>query len=364
MVRITGARRLAALAAGVVSIAAAATAVEAATTPGFAVVASPESRTLAIGGSTTFAMTVTRQHGFTGTVALSAQGAPRGVTVATAPGSLALGAAVTSASATVTVVAGTTASPGTYTLTLTGKSGSVTGAAQVRLTIPPPPPSRALTLTAVPASAVLVPGNTAGYTIGIARTGVAGAVALAVTGLPGGAVAAFSAEPATGASSVLSVRTTGATPEGRFPLTVTGRSGTVLATTTVTLVVERPGVPFQITGPHAPHTALAPGVTAPLNLAVTNPNAGELRVTNLTVDLVSTSAAGCPVTTNYRLTPFGGTYPLTVPAGSTRTLQQLGVPSALWPRLTMLDLPANQDACRGATITLKHSGAGNGGVTS
>jgi hypothetical protein len=30
----------------------------------------------------------------------------------------------------------------------------------------------------------------------------------------------------------------------------------------------------------------------------------------------------------------------------------------------MLDLPTNQNACRGATITLRYSGAGNGGVTS
>jgi hypothetical protein len=262
------------------------------------------------------------------------------------------------------VAAGTTASPGTYTLTLTGRSGSVTGAAQVRLTIPEPPPARALALTAAPSSAVLAPGNTAAYTVHIARTGVTGAVALAATGLPAGALASFSPQPATGTTSVLSVRTTAATPEGRFALTVTGRSGTVLGTTTVTLVVEVPGAPFTIGGPLAPLTALAPGVTAPLNLAVTNPNGGELRVTNLTASLVATSAAGCPVAANYQVTQFTGGYPLTVPARSTRTLQQLGVPSALWPRLTMLDLPTNQNACRGATITLRYSGAGNGGVTS
>jgi hypothetical protein len=264
MVRVGGVRRLAVVAAGVVSIAAAASAVQAATAADFTVAAAPDSQTVAIGGSTTFTMTVTPRHGFTGTVAAIRAGRPsrrhrrRGTRLADP------GKGTAAASSTVTVAAGTTASPGTYTLTLTGRSGSVTGAAQVRLTIPVPPPPRALTLTAAPSEH----GARAGEHRRVHRPHRPHRrhrCRRSRGHRPPGRRAGVVLTPARdGTTSVLSVRTTAATPEGRFALTVTGRSGTVLGTTTVTLVVEKPGVPFTIGGPLAPLTALAPGVTAPL----------------------------------------------------------------------------------------------------
>ena len=63
----------------------------------------------------------------------------------------------------------------------------------------------------------------------------------------------------------------------------------------------------------------------------------------------------CPAATNMLVTrPLRAT--LTVPARSTKSLSDLGIPQAQWPVLTMPDLPTNQDACEGATFTLLYLG--------
>jgi hypothetical protein len=92
-------------------------------------------------------------------------------------------------------------------------------------------------LSISPAS-VTVPlfGTTATYTVTITRTGgFTGAVSLSVTGQPSGATATFSPNPATGASSTLTIKVK-LTPRGTFPLTVTGTSGTLTHTATATLI--------------------------------------------------------------------------------------------------------------------------------
>jgi len=62
-------------------------------------------------------------------------------------------------------------------------------------------------------------------------------VTLNATGVPAGATATFSPNPATGASSTLTVATSGTTPVNTFTITVTGTSGTLSHTTTVSLTV-------------------------------------------------------------------------------------------------------------------------------
>ena len=64
---------------------------------------------------------------------------------------------------------------------------------------------------------------------------------------------------------------------------------------------------------------------------------------------------GCPAATNLLVTrSLGAT--LAVPAHSTKSLSDMGVPQVQWPVLTMPDLPTNQDACKGAVFTLLYSG--------
>jgi hypothetical protein len=76
--------------------------------------------------------------------------------------------------------------------------------------------------------------------------------------------------------------------------------------------------------------------------------------------VTGTSKAAC-TTSNYSVTQFSGSYPITVPANATRTLSQLGVAQAQRPKVTMLNLPVNQDVCKTAGVTLGLSGTGTGG---
>jgi hypothetical protein len=105
---------------------------------------------------------------------------------------------------------------------------------------------------------------------------------------------------------------------------------------------------------------LAPGApSAAVDLAITNPFTAAMTVTALGVSVTGTSISACAVG-NYDVTAYSGPFPLTIPPGTTRTLSQLGVPRAQWPQVQMLNLPANQDACKGATVQLHYSGTGSG----
>ena len=111
---------------------------------------------------------------------------------------------------------------------------------------------------------------------------------------------------------------------------------------------------------------LAPGVSLPLDLALTNPNNAAIQVTELTVALGGVDpahAVGCPAATNYAVVQYSGSYALlVVPEGATRTLTQLGVPSVKLPRVNMKDTSVNQNACMGAVLTLTYSGSATGGA--
>lgn len=247
---------------------------------------------------------------------------------------------------------------GTTPGTTPGRSGGPPAAPGVR----PAAVTPSLSLTPVPASLLVRPGDAASIGLTLQRTGVSGAVTLSVSGLPSRTTATFSPDRLTGGTlaSTLVLQTSDRSPEGRSTLTVQASSGSVSTTTTVVLVVERPGVPFTLDGPTGGATGLAPGVSVPLNLRIGNPNSTDLTVGSLSVWVLSTTSPGC-LPANYRVTQLTGR--VVVPAGARRTLRQLGVATAALPRLEMLNLPTNQDACKGATVRLSYSAAGQGGVT-
>jgi len=93
----------------------------------------------------------------------------------------------------------------------------------------------------------------------------------------------------------------------------------------------------------------------PLAVTVSNPNDVPVEVTKLTVDLAATPA-DCPAE-NFRLTPSTASpsSPLPVPAGGSVTL-----PSAAAPKIEMLNLAVNQDACSEAKIDLVFEGEAHG----
>ncbi len=114
---------------------------------------------------------------------------------------------------------------------------------------------------------------------------------------------------------------------------------------------------FTVTGDVS--ASLYPGASAAIDLRITNPFAFDLRVASVTTTVsATTTRVGCSGTANLVVTrQFVG--PVVVPAGTTRTLTQLGVASSAWPLVTMPNLSTNQDACKGAEFSLAHTGSGS-----
>src|SRR5207302_1195238 len=110
-------------------------------------------------------------------------------------------------------------------------------------------------LSATPASQSVVQGAGTTYTVTITPSGgFTAAVTLSVSGLPGGVTASFSPNPAT-ASSTMTVGTGAATPPGSYALTITGVSGTLTRTTSVTLAINPAPVPdFSLSATPASQT--------------------------------------------------------------------------------------------------------------
>jgi subtilisin family serine protease len=201
-------------------------------TPDFSLSASPASQTVLQGAGTSYTATVTPSGGFTGTVTFSASGLPAGAAATFNPTSVA-----GSGSSTMSVTTSSTTPAGSYPLTITGVSGTLSHTASVTLIVTAAGAGD-FSLSATPASQSIPAGASTTYTINITRTGgFTGGVTLSAAGVPAGATASFSPNPATGASSTLTVATSSATPVNTFTITITGTSGTLSRTTTATLTV-------------------------------------------------------------------------------------------------------------------------------
>jgi uncharacterized membrane protein len=204
--------------------------VTAAATPNFTLSASPSSQTVTQGASTSYTVTITPSGGFTGSVTFSASGLPAGAAASFAPNPA-------TSTSSMTVTTATTTPAGSYPLTITGVSGTLSHTASVTLVVTAAGAGN-FSLSATPASQSIPAGASTTYTINVTRTGgFTGGVTLSATGVPAGATATFSPNPATGASSTLTVATSGTTPVNTFTITVTGTSGTLSHTTTVSLTV-------------------------------------------------------------------------------------------------------------------------------
>jgi subtilisin family serine protease len=202
----------------------------------------------------------------------------------------------------------------------------------------PPPPDYSLSIS--PSSATVTAGASASYTVNITRTGgFTGSVSFAISGLPSGAAGTFNPNPATGASSALTVTTSSTTPAGSYVFTVTGTSGTLSHTATATLVVQGPATPnftlsispasqtVPATGGSAAYTVTitrSGGFTAAVTLSVSglpagatgsfNPNNTTGNTSTLTVTVAASTAAGTYV---FTVTGTGGSPTLTRTATAT-----------------------------------------------
>jgi hypothetical protein len=95
----------------------------------------------------------------------------------------------------------------------------------------------AFSLTATPSSVTVIPGGSVDYSVEIVPSGgFANDATFSVDGLPASASGSFSPNPSPDFST-LTVTTDFTTPPGTYPLTITGTSGTLTRTTSVTLAV-------------------------------------------------------------------------------------------------------------------------------
>jgi hypothetical protein len=227
-----------------------------------------------------------------------------------------------------------------------------------------------VTIQVNPSTRTADQGGTASYTVSLtSANGFKGNVTPIVSGLPASTTAAFAPALVTldsgkSATVTLTVATQATTPEGKADLTIATAAGTSQATgVVVQLIVQASKKNFTISGNLG--TPLSPGATIPLNLSITNPNNKGLALSSLSVSIASVTrtqaavVAGLPCTpADYLVTNYSGQYPLAIPVG-TSTLDQLKPPQD-WPRIAMLDTTSNQDGCKGATLQLAYSGAGEG----
>jgi len=203
----------------------------ASTTADFSLSASPASQSVVAGTNTSYSVTITSTNGFNAAVSLSVGGLPSGANGTFSPNNQVM----TSSTLSVTTTTGTT--PGSYPLSITGTSGTLTHTTSVTLTVTAPPLAD-FSLSASPSSQMISRhGGSVMYGVTITPSnGFTGTVTLSVSGLPSRASAGFSPNPAT-TSSTLTVSTSNGTTAGSYTLVITGVSGSLTHTTTVTLVV-------------------------------------------------------------------------------------------------------------------------------
>ena len=117
--------------------------------PDYTLAATPASRTVVQGNSTSYAVTINRLNGFAGTVNLNATGLPANATALFTPSSI-----TGSETATLDITTAPSTPTGTSTLTITGTSGALVRTTTVSLVVTGPPD---FTLGATPRRAQRLP---------------------------------------------------------------------------------------------------------------------------------------------------------------------------------------------------------------
>ena len=198
--------------------------------PDFSLTATPASRTVTAGTSTTYTVSVAPAAGFTGSVSMGASGLPAGASASFSPNP-------TTGTSTMTVTTTGSTPAGSYPVTVTGTSGSLSHTTGVQLVVQAAP-TPSFTLSSTPSTRTVSAGTATTYAVSVTPSGgFTGAVSLTASGLPAGASASFDTNPTT-STSTMTVATSTSTPGGTYTLTVTGTSGSLTRTTPVQLVVQ------------------------------------------------------------------------------------------------------------------------------
>ena len=298
--------------------------------------------TVAQGASQTQNITLTRTGGFTGAVALAAEGLPAGVTPSFNPQS------VTATSSVLTLNVGGAAAAGTSTITVRGTAtGQTDKTATFQLTITAAP-AATYTLAVTPTTVPVQQGASATVNIALTRTGgFAGAVALAAEGLPNGVTPAFNPQSVTADASVLTLTAAAGATTGNATITVRG---------TATGQTDKTAT-FQLTVNAAP----AGGYT--MSIAPTSVNVQQGGTNTATITLTRTGGFAGAVALAATGLPNGVTptfNPQSV-TGNTSTLTLTATGTAAVGQATVtVTGTATGVANQTATVTVNVTGTGGG----
>jgi subtilase family serine protease len=207
------------------------------TAPDFSVTASPASQTILVGQSTSYTVTLSPLNGYAGTVNFSVSGVPAGATATLTPSSL-------TTSGTLTLSVNTTSAivPGTYPLVITGTDGVRTHSVTVNLEVDAQPAADFNVSVSAPSITVKrnssnLPGTEVVTITGL--NGFTGAVNLTASGLPQLVTAQFDSPTIVGSGSTnLTFTVDHRAQQGIYHVTVTGTSGLLVHSTSVTLTVN------------------------------------------------------------------------------------------------------------------------------
>ena len=294
------------------------------TVSSFTLTMAPASVTVTPGSTATYSGALSMLGGFGGLVTYGIDGLPSGATPSINPAS-----ASTSAPVAISIATLASTPPGTYPIRLTGTSGNAVATSPlVNLVL-----NSDFSLAASPAGVRLAAGTgTVATTIAVQSAGsFLAPVTLAVSGLPAGATASFSANPVQGIGSTsLTISVGGPVAGGTYVLTVTGTSGTVVRSQTVTLDVMNFAVsasPATLTLSGGGNTTSAVSLTMVdgFNSAVTFGTTGlPAGVSAAFAPQSSTTSTVGTMTVTVDSSVAAGTYPFTITATS-GTLQQSSV---------------------------------------
>jgi subtilase family serine protease len=242
--------------------------------PGFTLSTSPGTLTFLQGASGLTTITINPVNGFSGNVNLTASGLPSGV-------SALFGTNPASTTSLLTLSASGAAATGTFTVTVTGSSGTLSGKATIMLTVNP---AGDYALSASPSSLTIAQGAKGTSAVNVnPLNGFNGSVSLSASGLPIGVTAAFNPASTTSAST-LTLTASSAAPLGTFPITVTGASGALSHSTTVSLTVMPPPTFALAASPNSLSLARGSNITSTIMVTSQNGFTGS----------VSLSASGLP----------------------------------------------------------------------
>jgi uncharacterized membrane protein len=254
------------------------------------------------GSSATSYVYIYGQSGFNGIVSFSISGLPAGFATSFSPNPA-------TSFTTLTVTTSGSVLPGQYNATITGTSGTQTATTPFTVTVY----LQSFTLSSYALN--IGRGTTGSTTVYIyPQYGFTGSVTLALSGLPTGVTAAWGTNPATG-SSQLTLTASSWAALGQYNVTVTGASGSLTTSTTLTLGIYVPGFTLSTYS----------------NVSIGRGNSSTSYVTmspqyGFTGD-VTLSAVGLPsgVTASFTPNPTTGNSILTLTANSTASLGQYNV---------------------------------------